>query len=404
MLRFTKMLFVAVLISIFYRSASAELSLAPTTASPMQSLPSSGQGTYNASAFNPAMGLVLDAVASNTTAKSGSFDFRSAELNLMAAVDPFANLYAVINGTPDGVDVEEAAFMTTSLPYNMTIRGGRFFANFGRFSHWHDHELPFVNRLKSLDSFIGGESRSEGVELMHLFKTPFFLQGTLGVYNKIGSENTRLQETSITGSTGHTSGRGWKAMTYLGRLFTYIPLSDDLGVDLGASEALTPRQYYIGGVRQDNLHSARSLTGIDMTFRYEPLSSNVARKIFWGTEVFRNDEVRRQELAIDSNGDGTGDTDSYNRKRAFGGYSYVDWRFAPRWSTGGFVDLAENIDARANVTSTYGVSFNFHPSEFQRIRLQLSKARTNDGAPSDDQVFLQWFGTIGTHVHVFKDR
>ncbi len=356
------------------------------TANPMDPGSSNKPG-YNPSAFNPAMGLVLDAAASNTTANRGNLDFRSAELSLMAAVDPFATLYASINGTKDEVEVEEAAFMTTALPYNMTVRGGRFFANFGRLPHWHDHELPFVNRTESLETFFDGEARADGVEVIHLFKTPFFLQGTLGAYNKMGSENTRLNET---GGTGHANGRPGASFTYLGRLFSYVPLGDNFGIDLGASQALTPRQYYIDGVRQDSLHSARSLTGVDITFRFEPLEKNTYRKLLWGTEVFRNDELRQ--------------TGTIERKRAWAGYSYVDWRFAQRWSGGGFVDLAENINTPALVTRTIGTMVTFHPSDFQRIRLQVSQKRANSGSPADDQVFLQWIGSIGRHVHVFKDR
>jgi hypothetical protein len=371
----------------------AESPMTPATASPLGS-PRPG---YNPAAFNPAMGLVLDAAASNTTLNRGDLAFRSAEMNFMASVDPYANLYAVINGTKDDVEVEEAAFVTTSLPANLTVRGGRFFANFGRLPHWHDHELPFVNRTASLQNFIGGEARSDGIELMHLFRTPFFLQGTLGAYNVMGSDNHRLEESTVPGSPGHTNGRPWSSFTYLGRLFSYVPIGDDDGLDLGASEALTPRQYYIEGVRVDHEHSARSLTGIDITFRHEPLSQNVARKLIWSTEVFQNNELRPDTI------EGTTTTE-YRRKTAWGGFSYVDWRFASRWSGGGFGDLAEGIDHPERVTRTFGVTLNFLPSEFQRIRLQLSQVRANDGSPTDDQIFLQWFGTIGTHVHVFKDR
>lgn len=380
-------------------SLSAETALSPSAVSPLDGM----KPGYNAASFNPAMGLTLDATARNTTASEGGFDFRSAEVNLMASVDPFANLYAVINGTSDGVEVEEAAFMTTSLPYNLTVRGGRFFANFGRLAHWHDHELPFVNRTASLENFIGGEAQAEGAELIHLFKTPFFLQGTLGAYNKMGAENTRLEET---GTSGHTGGRGWASMTYLGRLFSYVPLGDDFGVDLGASESLTPRQRFIGGTRYDPNDSARSLTGIDVTFRFEPLSQNVYRRAIWSTEIFRNDERRLGSETIDTDNDGIPDTDvnTFERKKAWGGFSYVDWRFAQRWSGGGFFDLSENLDLRTTNTKTYGVTLNFLPSQFQRIRLQLSQVRANDGSPTDDQIFLQWFGTIGSHVHVFKDR
>ena len=64
----------------------------------------------------------------------------------------------------DGVEVEEAAIVTTSLPYNLTVKGGRFFADFGRLSKFHDHDLPFVNRPQVLDKFVGGESQADGVE------------------------------------------------------------------------------------------------------------------------------------------------------------------------------------------------------------------------------------------------
>jgi hypothetical protein len=243
------------------------------------------------------MGLVLDAVAGDTRERRGFFDFRSAELNFMASVDPFANLYAVINGTEDGLEVEEAAFMTTSLPYNLAVRGGRLFANFGRLPHWHDHELPFVERTTSLDTFMNGESKADGVELIHLFKTPFFMQGTLGAYKSVGAENERLKELdSTTGElslAGHTNGRPWDANTLVQRLFTNAELGDRASVDLGVSNAVTPRQYYVGGIRQLD-PSPRWLSGVDVTFRYEPGQANQQGRILWGTEVFRNDERRRQ--------------------------------------------------------------------------------------------------------------
>ena len=82
------------------------------------------------SLFNPSIGLVIDTVGSYTR-DGGNFEFRSAELGLSATVDPFARAYAFINGTQDSVEVEEAAIVTTSLPYNLTVKGGRL-RDFGR--------------------------------------------------------------------------------------------------------------------------------------------------------------------------------------------------------------------------------------------------------------------------------
>src|SRR5215813_12215696 len=144
------------------------------------------------SQFNPAIGFVIDTVASYQEHGGGNFELRSAELGLSASVDPFARAYAIINGNDDGVDVEEAAIVTTSLPYNLTFKGGRFFADFGRLSKFHDHDLPFVNRPIVLDEYVGGESQANGVELSYLTPLSQYLTITGGWYNKIGADNERV--------------------------------------------------------------------------------------------------------------------------------------------------------------------------------------------------------------------
>jgi hypothetical protein len=114
--------------------------------------------------FNPAIGFIVDSVLSFTSRKDqGNFEFRSGEIGISASVDPFVRAYAILNGTnAGGVDVEEAAIVTTSLPYNLTVKGGRFFADFGRLSKFHDHDLPFVNRPGVLDTYIGGSRSPTG--------------------------------------------------------------------------------------------------------------------------------------------------------------------------------------------------------------------------------------------------
>ena len=125
------------------------------------------------SILNPAIGLVLDADIEKLGTAGGNFNFRSAELGLAASVDPYARMYAFFTGSNDGVEVEEAAAITTSLPWNLTAKGGRFFADFGRFPKYHIHELPFVNEPLSIDRMVGGESQADGAEVSYLFPTPF---------------------------------------------------------------------------------------------------------------------------------------------------------------------------------------------------------------------------------------
>ena len=116
-------------------------------------------------ADNPAISFVVDAKGTPTRPATTASASRSAtaELFISAPIDPFLRGYASINGTTDeGFDVEEAALVTTALPYNLTVKGGRFFADFGRFPHWHDEALPFVDRPPSIERIIGGESQLRG--------------------------------------------------------------------------------------------------------------------------------------------------------------------------------------------------------------------------------------------------
>jgi hypothetical protein len=192
----------------------------------------SAKATQSApSALNPAIGIAIDATAEHRAKAGGDFNFRAAEIGISASVDPYARGYAFFNGSRDGVEVEEAAMVTTSLPWNLQARGGRFFADFGRLAKFHPHEYAFVNAPLSMERMVGGESKADGLEISYLFPTPFFLRATLGGYNKIGAENERLDD---------SKSRTWSRFTYLGRLNTYFDLTDNQSVELGSSLAYTP--------------------------------------------------------------------------------------------------------------------------------------------------------------------
>src|SRR5207244_12532029 len=124
----------------------------------------SGSYKSNAQGFNPGDVPQAGARINNARPAGADFNLRSAELFLSADVDPFARAYATINASADAANndeatlsVEEAAIVTTRLPYNLTVRGGRFFADFGTLPHRHDHDLPFEDRPPSLAAFVGGE-------------------------------------------------------------------------------------------------------------------------------------------------------------------------------------------------------------------------------------------------------
>jgi hypothetical protein len=336
------------------------------------------------SQFNPAIGFIIDTVGSYRDKQKGNFEFRSGELGISANVDPFTRGYAIINGTPDGIEVEEAAIVTTALPYSLTVKGGRFFADFGRLSKFHDHDLPFVNRPVVLDTFVNGESRADGVEVSYLAPISQYLTLTYGMYNKLGAENERVSDLVP---------RNFSEFTYMGRAATFVNLNDSNSFDLGTTYAYTPK------VKLDENH-VRHLAGVDLTYRYTPLSQASYRGLIWGTEFLYNHENRPL-------GGFPEDTDSeeplsFRSRDAFGLYSYVEARLTRRFYLGFLFDWAQSIDPGIKSTIDYTPYLTIWASEFQRIRLQYTRFES----PGDhaNQFFLQWTVVLGSHVHGFRDR
>jgi uncharacterized protein (UPF0335 family) len=332
-------------------------------------------------ALNPSIGLVLDANVQKRGEAGGLFDFRSAELGIAATVDPFARMYSFINGTKDGVEVDEAAAITTSLPWNLTAKGGRFLADFGRFPKVHEHELPFVNQPLSIQRMVGGETQADGAEVNYLFPTPFFLRATFGAMNKIGEANNRIDNTVL---------RSGSQFTYLGRLNTYFDLTDNHSVELGTSLAYTPSVRLAGDVSG----GARMLNGVDLTYRYQPLSSLVYQGFTWGSEFYANGE----RFPTD---------DVSQRQQSYGGYTYGELKLNKNWATGFQFDYAPNVDSPSRRTLSYSPYVTWNLSEFNRLRFQYSYLANNyqaDKADSGNQFFLQWTTVIGAHTHGFLGR
>jgi len=338
------------------------------------------------SQFNPAIGFIVDTVASYQEHGGGNFELRQAELGLSASVDPFARAYAIINGNDDGIDVEEAAIVTTSLPYNLTLKGGRFFADFGRLSKFHDHDLPFVNRPIVLDEYVGGESQANGAELSYLTPLSQYLTITGGWYNKIGAENQRVS---------NLDPRPLGEFTYLVKPDTFVSINDSNSVDLGFTYAYTPKVKSFSVDNTDFLTDGkpRDLFDWELTYRYIPLSQASYRGLVWGTEVLLNHETWNVAPAEDQ--------PIFRPRDAVGLYSYVEPRLTRSLYPGFLFQWVQSIDRESPATLAYAPYLTFWASEFQRIRLEYQYL----DAPGnhESQFFLQWTAIIGSHVHGFRD-
>jgi hypothetical protein len=360
------------------------------------------------SVFNPAIGLVGESILSYNTKGSnetgsdrpGGIDFfqRSIELNLAASVDPFARAYAVFNASVDPVTgeataaVEEAAIQTTSLPWNLTLKGGRFFAEFGRLSYIHDHELPFVNRPLVLDQYIGGESKTDGLQLNFLLPIPHYVSLTAGVGDQFGD-------------TPNTAGnfRHFSELNFWGRASTYFDLTPDISLETGISGLWNPSEEDRGGVivQPDGstfTERRRLLVGGDLVLRYQPLRNNQFKTLTWGTELLYSDNRYR----VNAPG-----LDEVQRSvGAFGLYSYLAYKFHRQWTAGFQFDWVENTQNKDAQTFAYSPYITWALSHWNQIRLQYTHTANNaaTGLRNNDAVYLQWAWIIGSHAHGWQER
>jgi hypothetical protein len=124
--------------------------------------------------------------------KVRGFTVPNAEISLDGAVDPYfkgvANLVWKIDSEGEtGVELEEAYALTTSLPANLQLKFGQFFAEFGRQNPQHPHSWAFVDQPIVMSRMFGAEGlRSQGLRLSWLLPTSFYSEAMIAVMNSTG--------------------------------------------------------------------------------------------------------------------------------------------------------------------------------------------------------------------------
>ena len=369
------------------------------------------QKKYVPSVFNPSIGFVGETIFSYNNKGSkdtgsdrpGGFDVnqRSMELNIAAFADPFARGYAVINASADpttgdaALTVEEAALQTTSLPWNLTLKAGRFFGEFGRLAYIHDHELPFVNRPLALDKYIGGESKTDGVQINYLLPTSHYVSLTVGAGDQFGDTPNNVGNF-----------RDFSALNFWGRASTYFDLTPDVSLETGLSGLWTPSEIDRGGaLLQPNgstfTERERRLYGFDLVIRYFPLRNNQFKSLTWGTELLYSDN------RYDVNPTGTpGNPVVGSAVGSFGLYSYLAYKFHRQWIVGFLFDWMENAQNKDAQTSAYSPYITWAISHWNQLRLQYTHTENSPatGLQPNDAVYLQWAWIIGSHAHGWQER
>jgi hypothetical protein len=379
---------------------SAALEQPPAPALPPPP-PAPGYAPTAASAFNPAIGVVLNghleafsqnpnnyfipgfALGNDTSPGTRGLSINESEVNFQANIDPYLYGNLTLAFEPNNtVSVEEGFIQSTSLPAGFTLRAGRFFSGIGYLNEQHSHTWDFADQALPYRAFLNTQYDDDGVQLRWLAPTAQFIE--LGhelflgnAFPAAGGANQGLGAHSV---FAHTGGDINESSSYrVGLSWLHTKAIDRITSTPAGTE--------------DTFTGKNDLFILDAVYKWAPEGNPTETNFKLQGEFF----IGRSH--------GLFDALDYSATQT-GFYAQAIYQFMPRWRVGLRYDqlgatpqtgaLADSTVNSRGITPRRGSAMvEYNTSEFGRFRLQYNLDYSR-GTP-DNQGFLQYIVSLGAH-------
>ncbi len=386
------------------KNQSASQDQAPAPQAPKAS------GLFGGSVFtNPNISMVLDAFAygsnlsnaelanqgipgftTNGLEWKNGFNLDSVELFVFSPIDPYLDMYVNIPFTENGVSIEEAYAVTTSLPSGWQAKVGKFKSNFSRLDAQHPHAWDFFDIALPYRAFLGDEGLGgeKGVQVTYLPALPIYTQFGVEV---LQGENDLL--------FGQSAQDGPHAFTFF--IKSSMDTGDSSTLYFGPSVLLgkTDSTSILPNVE---VRGDSALYGLEGVWKWKPASREALT-------------VQAEYLLLTQSGN-TEDPATHAvidplRRLQDGAYIQAVYR-KNRWGVGARYDVLDLFYDRfelAGVQQNFSAkphretaSLEYNPSEFTRVRLQLAHEESDPAGRTNNSAVLQLNLSIGAHpAHSF---
>jgi len=331
-------------------------------------------------------------------AGNDGFNLNYAELSIGASVDNYFDLMSVFHISEEDIEIEEAFATTTSLPYHLKAKIGKFKSDFGYLNAKHAHNYNFNEAPLIYQALLGDHGINEkGIQLQYIIPS--------SIYIMAGVEMLRGENEQSFGTEGFLDVEDVSQPSlWLGYLKTSFELADGTllaGVSMAQGES---RIDHLEDEETPHAFAGDStLYGVDFTYKRYFSADNA---ITWQNEyIYR--ELDGNQYKLDNS------SLLLNKKQA-GFYSELIYQHNRNYRAGLRYSAITQNDVIANgkdkemtddiaVTSAM-LEYNF--SEYSRLRLQYNhngSLYNEDGIKNNkDEILLQFNYSIGAHgAHSF---
>jgi len=357
------------------------------------------QANRFSSVFNPAFSFVGDFVADYRSGGGEpvgwNMNLRNLEVMAQAWVDPTAWAYFVAASDGEALNVEEGAVHYTGLGGHNTIRAGKFFIDFGKQMQTHVHELRTIERPLALRVLLGEEVKGNGIEWDDWVAAgdSTAIRWSIGAFENLLPETPADFDPTVEPSISILDRKSAGDLNFTARLTGFSDVGEHGVLQVGTSARVIPSYqatYEPSGDQLNNLSS--TVVGADITYGWK--SDTGVNAFTLGGEYL----IDTGDTGFSITNPGGAGTLALDKSTLGGWFAFADYALDQNNSLGvqySAVELPDGSSTNANEADIY---YTHSFSEFQRIRLDLTRY-DEDGQDTSFRAAIQYSFIVGAHGH-----
>ena len=308
--------------------------------------------------------------------RAGAY-FRVLALHVQGGLDPFSMAKAAVEFTPEGVELGEAYLTWTNFLPKISLTAGKFRQQFGVLNRWHKHSLDQFDFPLPIKTIFG----EDGLNQIG-FSLNWFMPAIIGDANNLIVEITNAQNENL------FAGETFSFPSTLFHFKNYWDLSRDTYLELGFTGMFGKNKIPVLD-NNDNLINENSyntwLGGADLTIFWEPVNKALYKSFLWRSEIYYADKEISNTKGI----------------KTFGGYSYLEYKFAEQWQVGTRFDYSQPFELDNSSLYSYQIIpyLTWWQSHWVKLRLQYNYLDGNILSEPSGILRLQMIWAVGPHKH-----